>query len=150
MRIDPNNPTASVAKSMPPNVATVGVATQHASDRGALASHSPAPHSLELANTTGATERRDTPVNRSTFIGVPTTSRRDGAGGPMNTWDIGIAAALRRNNPLLADRLRQTRARINLAFHIQEPVFVPTPSQRAMLGLQAGAARDGVSTMKAA
>lgn len=69
--------------------------------------------------------------------GPPTTHRMEGAGGPFNKWDNDIAAAHRRGNHKLATRLQAARARINLSFGIQEPVWVPTDHQRVMLGLRA-------------
>lgn len=147
-----SNPTASVAKSMHPNVATVGVATQHAAERGAAASQFPGKHPLHaLANVasgpTGSAETAGEPIRP--IQGPPTTTMRNGAGGPLSRWDNDIRAAKRRGNHQLAQRLQEVRANINLAFDVLEPVFVPAPSQRAMLALQAGAARYGVCTMKA-
>lgn len=75
--------------------------------------------------------------NLSTVYGPPITHRLEGAGGPANPWDNKIAAAHRRGNHLLAQRLQVARAKINLAFSHLEPVWIPTDSQRVMLGLLA-------------
>lgn len=83
------------------------------------------------------------PSLRSEQYGPSTTSRMEGAGGPFNRWDREIAAAHRRNNPQLARRLQEARAKWNVAFGVLEPVWIPTDSQRAMLRLRAGAAVDG-------
>lgn len=89
-------------------------------------------------------------ANRGKIYGPLTTHALDGAGGPFNKWDSDIAGALRRGNPDLAARLRQARARINLAFGLTEKVWVPTEAQRTMIWLRAGAAVNGVSTAEAA
>lgn len=87
--------------------------------------------------------------NRSKIHGPLTTSRMEGAGGPFNRWDIDIAAAKRRGNHQLAERLQAARARINLAFEQLEPVWVPTQHQRTMLALQAEAAANGFASVAA-
>lgn len=69
--------------------------------------------------------------------GPLTTSDMAGAGGPFNKFDNDIAAARRRGNPLLAARLQEARARINLSFGVLEPVWIATDHQRVMLALRA-------------
>lgn len=88
---------------------------------------------------------------RAEPLGPPTTNRMEGAGGPFNRWDCDIAAAERRGDHHLAAGLREARARVNI-YLLQrlEPVWVPTNAQRAMLRMQAGAAANGLCTIKAA
>lgn len=137
MHIDPS-PTAALkaSKEHRPRYAWSRGSTQPDAGKGAdQANHfvgvgSSAPTGEPSNLTAGA----GTP-NARPFLGPLTTNRMDGAGGPHNPWDCKIAAAHRRGNHLLAQRLQSARARINLAFGLLEPVWIPTDSQRAMFGL---------------
>ena len=145
-------PAASAATAKPPIGAAVGgCPVNQASDGGALASHFAGTHQQALAKSPVPTGAPGSPAKRPTEqYGPLTTSRMDGAGGPHNRWDCEIAAAHRRNNPLLARRLQEARAKWNVAFEVIEPVWVPTDSQRVMLRLRGGAAANGLCTAEAA
>jgi hypothetical protein len=80
-----------------------------------------------------------------TPFGPPTTTNRDGAGGPGNTWDRAIATHLRMGNREAADRIQQARARWNIALGMFEPVYVPSCAGRAIAGMVREAAAKGVA-----
>jgi hypothetical protein len=84
-----------------------------------------------------------------TPFGPPTTTNRDGAGGPGNTWDRAIATHLRMGNRKAADRIQQSRARWNIALGIFEPVYVPSCAGRAIAGMVREAAAKGVAVERA-
>lgn len=61
-----------------------------------------------------------------------TTQHGDGAGGPFNFWDIGIAKAERSGDPDKAEKLRVLRAKINNAFGAPEKVYITNHAGRVM------------------
>lgn len=84
--------------------------------------------------------------------GPPTTRSPRGAGGPFNDYDCMIRRAKARGDHEQAAALQLVRAQVHIGWRMLEPVWVPTPGQRAFYGLTANirSGREGLRTMKAA
>jgi hypothetical protein len=126
MRMETHTTPAASVAHQPPMGATADC-PQHAADRGAAANY-----------------------KRAEAFGPPITSDLRGAGGPFNSYDSQIARYRAAGEHRKAAELQEARARVNIFLLQQlEPVWVPTPHQRVMLALRAGAARDGFAAVAA-